>query len=268
MTVTRSLRRRVALLAALCVMATLTSLWTTTTAANAVDLRDQIPIVAGTGLELQGGRQCAVGAVLKSRNWMSFATPYRQATRYAVMAKHCVWVGAEVELWGRNVGTVTWESPTYDFALVTIRPSTAQRPVCSGASQLHHCTIPAATPRAVGRIIIDSPSGPRSVPISGIGSPTPGERFCTSGSITNVNCGFHPAGVPPTGWEAGQLAARSTNGRNVAPGDSGAPVMSIGGTLYGIVIQAGYPLHRDLLAYLSIHAIFQDLDNAYAIAPA
>lgn len=268
MTVIRSLRRAVALLAVIGSCATLAALSPSAPAAADESLRDQIPIVAGTALELPGAGQCTAGAVLRSRTWMSLATPFRQATRYVVLAKHCAYVDDEIEVDGQVVGTVTWVSATYDAALATIPPSTVQRPICSGASQLHHCTIPPATPRAVGRIIVTNFSQPQAVPISGTGSPSPEQRFCTSGSVSFVNCGFRPAGVPPVGWGPGQLAGRTHNGRNVMIGDSGGPVMSVGGTLYGIITRGGYPRYPDMIAYLPIETILQDLGYSYDIAPA
>lgn len=268
MRLTRSVRRVLALVVAVCGCVTLATLGPAAPPAQAQSLRYQIPIVAGTALELPGARQCTVGAVLKSRSWSSLATPFRKATRYAVIAKHCADVGREIRVIREVVGTVTWASPTYDVALATIPPSTVQRPICAGASQLHHCTIPAATPRAVGRIIITNFSQPAAVPISGIGSPSPDQHFCTSGSVSFVNCGFLPAGVPPEGWGTGELAARTTNGRNVVMGDSGGPVMSVGGTLYGIIVMGGFPVYPDMMGYLPIETIFRDLGYEYQVAPA
>lgn len=199
---------------------------------------------------------------------MSLASSFRQATRYAVLAKHCTGLGREIRVGGEVVGTVNWASPNYDVALATIPPSRVQRPLCTGASQLHHCIIRAATPRAVGRIIITNVARPAAVPISGTGSPSPEELFCTSGAVSFVNCGFLPAGVPPSGWGTGELAARTTNGRNVMFGDSGGPVMSIGGTLYGMIVLGGYPTYPDMMGYLPVETIFQDLDDEYGLAPA
>lgn len=268
MKLTRLVRRVMVLLVAVCCCATLATFGSAAPTAHAQSLRHQIPIVAGTAVGLVGARQCTVGAVLKSRTWLSLATPFRQATRYAVLAKHCTGVGRGIRVAGEVVGRVTWASSTYDVALATIPPSTVQRPLCSGASQLHRCTIPAATPRAVGRVIITNLSQPQAVPVSGTGSPSPDELFCTSGSVSFVNCGFLPAGVPPTGWGPGELAARTTNGRNVIAGDSGGPVMSIRGTLYGMIALGGYPTYPNMMGYLPIETILQDLGYEYQLAPA
>lgn len=262
---TFSARSRAALFAGMCVVALLGPAIPT---ASAQSLRDQIPIMAGTALDLTGARRCTAGAVLRSRSWLSLAMPIRRATRYVVLAKHCTDLGNPIRVGGQVVGSVSWVSPEYDLALATIPPSTVQRPICHGASQLHNCTIPAATPKAVGRIILTEGSTQRDVAIPGIGVPAVGERFCTSGSVSFLNCGFQVADVPPTGWRAGAAAAHTLNGRNVIFGDSGGPVASIDGRLYGIIIFRGEPAYPGMMGYLPMSVVFQDLGYGYELAPA
>ncbi|MWV29522.1 hypothetical protein [Rathayibacter iranicus] len=224
--------------------------------------------MAGTALELTGARRCTAGAVLRSRSWISRATPISRATRYIVLARHCTDLGNPIRVGGEVVGSVTWASPNYDLAIATIPPSTAQRPLCGGASQLHHCVIPSATPKAVGRIILNDGSAQRAVTIPGTGVPAVGERLCTSGSVSFVNCGFRIVDVPRSDWNPSAAATRTFNGRNVIFGDSGGPVASIGGRLYGIILFRGEPAHPGMMGYLPIYVVFQDLGYSYELAPA
>lgn len=263
-----SLRRTLALLAGICGTALLASLCPAAPAANAQSVRDQIPIVAGTALEVDGAHQCTAGAVLQSRSWISLATPIGRATRYVVLAKHCADFRDTISVDGQVVGRVTWLSPTHDIEIATIPPSVVQRPFCSGASQLHHCTIPPATPRAVGRIILSSAPTRGTVPVTGFGVPDVGEHFCTSGSVSYVNCGFVISDIPPVGFPPGTQLARTVNGMSIQPGDSGGPVMSLSGRLYGIISMRGKNNYVGTIGYVPMYVVSQDLGGDYALAPA
>ncbi|MWV29913.1 hypothetical protein [Rathayibacter iranicus] len=266
MIISRSLRR--ALLAGFCGTALLMSFCPAAPAANAQSIRDQIPIVAGTALRVYGSHRCTAGVVLRSRSWVSLATPIGRATRYVVLAKHCADYADPISVDGQVVGRVSWRSPTYDIELATIPPSVAQRPVCSGASQLHHCTIPPATPRAVGRIILNSNPPENAVPIVGFGVPDVGERFCTSGSISYINCVFEITDTPPGQSQSGQDFARTMNGVTLQPGDSGGPVAGVNGRLYGIISKRGRDNYRDTIGYVPMFVVMQDLGYVYELAPA
>lgn len=264
----RSRRRIVTILAGICGLATLATLSPAVPSATAQSLRDQIPIVAGTALQLPGSRLCTAGAVLEARTWMSRATPVGRATRYVVLAKHCADIGSAVTVGGQVVGSVTWASSTYDLAIATIPPSQVQRPVCSGASQLHHCTIPAATPRAVGRIVLHRGPLLVAVPVVGFGVPAAGEFFCTSGAVSFVLCGFASVPIPPMWWPVGAVAAGTYDGLMPVPGDSGGPVVSYGGRLYGIIISGAINEYTGTLAYLPLPLVLQELGYIYGLAPA
>ncbi|MHC2186202.1 hypothetical protein ACVLV4_001855 [Rathayibacter agropyri] len=268
MTLTSSARRTTALLLGICGLATLITLTPAVPAATAQSLRDQIPVVAGTALEVQGGRLCTAGAVLRSVNWFSRASPIGSTTRYLAIPEHCADLGNTIKVGGEVVGTVTWVSSHYDLAIVMIPPSRVQRPICSGASQLHHCTIPPTTPRAVGRIVLNRGSTQQAVPIPGVGIAAVGERFCTSGAVSFVNCAFEVADTATAGLPPGELAARTTNGISLQPGDSGGPVANVSGRLYGIIISRGEDDERDIIGYLPMDIIFRDLGYDYALAPA
>ncbi|MHC2186205.1 hypothetical protein ACVLV4_001858 [Rathayibacter agropyri] len=266
MIISRSLRRT--LLAGICGTALLTSLCPAAPAANAQSVRDQIPVVAGTALRVYGYYRCTAGVVLQSRSWVSLATPIGRATRYVVLAKHCADYADPISVDGQVVGRVSWRSPTHDIELVTIPPSVVQRPVCSGASQLHHCTIPPATPRAVGRIILNSNPPENAVPVAGIGVPAVGERFCTSGSMSYINCAFEIADIPPDPSHPGEELARTVTGATLQPGDSGGPVTSVSGRLYGIITARGRDSYVGTIGYVPMFVLMQDLGYLYDLAPA
>ncbi|MHC2186208.1 hypothetical protein ACVLV4_001861 [Rathayibacter agropyri] len=268
MNISRSLRRIVALLAGVCGIVALVTLGPAVPAAKAQSLRDQIPIVGGTALEVPGARWCTAGVVLESRSWVALASPAWRATRYVALARHCAPLGSDIKVDGAVVGTVTWVSSTYDLEIVTVPPSTVQRPVCVGESQLHHCTIPPATPRAVGRIILGGGGRPRAIPVRGKGIPANGERFCTTGAASFVNCSFYTVYVPPHQRDLIPAAARSYSEFGIVGGDSGGPVASTIGTIYGIILLEGYGRQAGLMAYLPIDLIFQDLGYSYDLAPA
>lgn len=268
MTIISSARRTAALMLGICGLATIVTLSPAVPAATAQSLRDQIPIVAGTALELPGGRLCTAGAVLRSTSWFARTSPIGSATRYLAFAGHCASQGDTIKVAGQVAGTVTWVSSHYDLAIATIPPSTVQRPICSGASQLHHCTIPPATPRAVGRIILNRGSTQQAVPVPGAGIAAVGEHFCTSGAVSFVNCAFEVAETAPGEFPPGELAARTTNGITLEPGDSGGPVANVSGRLYGIILSRGEDEYRDIIAYLPMDIIFQDVRYDYALAPA
>ncbi|AZZ56923.1 trypsin-like peptidase domain-containing protein [Rathayibacter iranicus] len=261
-------RRTAALFVAICGLATVVTFGPAGPAATAQSLRDQIPIVAGTALEVEGARFCTAGAVLRATGLLSRAWPIANATRYVVMAGHCGTVGETVKVGDAVAGTITWVSSDYDLALVKIPPSTVQRPVCSGASQLHHCSIPPATPRAVGRIILNRGSTQQAVPVPGFGIAGVGEHFCTSGAVSFVNCTFEIASVKSSWLSPGELAAHTTTGFSLQPGDSGGPVANISGRLYGIIISGGEDDHAGVFGYIPMSTIFHDLGYDYELAPA
>ncbi|NRD08945.1 trypsin-like serine protease [Rathayibacter agropyri] len=202
---------------------------------------------------------------------MSLVAPVARATRYVVLAGHCAGLGDEITVGGQVVGTVTWKSTNHDVEIVKIPPSMISRPICSGASQLHHCTISNPTPKAVGRIILGSGPLPEAVPVRGIGVPALGERFCTSGAVSFVICSFELEEEipPPFGtWRPDEMAARTHNGYNTVDGDSGGPVASMGGRLYGIILVGGRDRIAGIMGYLPMDVIFQDLGYEYGLAPA
>ncbi|AND15635.1 trypsin-like serine protease [Rathayibacter tritici] len=266
------LRRRLGtriLLACIGVGVTLGMLSAGAAPASAVsEFREQIPIQAGSHVAI-GRFRCTVGAVLISTTWYGSMGPSARATRYIVTAGHCGHVGdpVRVNLQG-IIGSVIWESPILDAEIARIDPIAENNFGCDPSSALHRCTIATAyTRRATGRIFLfDNGGRYASLPVTGMGVPGVNEVFCTSGAYSGVNCswGIHP--LPP-GSPPYILGARTFRNQ-VEDGDSGGPVASRSGTLYGIISDGTYPKDPDpdFMTYVPLSRILQ-AQPGYTLAP-
>lgn len=237
--------------------------------ANAVsEFREQIPLQAGSHIAV-GESRCTVGAVLVSTSWYASLIPSARATRYIVTAGHCGEVGDPIRVNYQGViGSVVWKSAILDAEIAQIDPLPESRAGCDPSSTLHRCTVSTTyTPRAIGRIFLFDPAGRySSLPVTGMGAPAANEVFCTSGAHSGVNCtwGAHrlPPGAPPH-----VLGARTFRNQ-VEDGDSGGPVASRSGTLYGIISEGMYPHDPDpdFMSYVPLTRILQE-QSGYALAP-
>ena len=239
-------------------------------AAHADD-RWEYPIIAGSTVEVPGGRMCTVGAVLQSAGMFSRLTAYQRGVRYLVIAKHCVnEVGSAIRFRDEQIGEVSFMSPDRDIALVKVDPVMRRQPVCSGASQLHRCFISEdSTPRASGKILLRANNGVGVIPVAGSGDPRGDEIFCTSGSVTGVNCGWRLAAGDHDGvFPPGENVARSMRNQSVVMGDSGGPVAGRDGTLYGIITTRGNGQYEGLMSYVPMSKVFDTIGPYYALAPA
>jgi hypothetical protein len=237
----------------------------------AISPRARLPIAAGTRLQISGGT-CTAGVVLSRTNLLSRVSPSLAATRYVVTAKHCGGLGTAVKVGGVYVGDVTYVSRRWDFSVITVGPESHQLRHCSVTVSGHpSCyVLPTYTPRAVGEIEMSgrgSPFGGRAA-IPGLGAPAAREGFCSSGAVSGWYCGFH-AVAPPEGLEVegGDRAAQSFAGHSEG-GDSGGPMASAAGRIYGIIIGTGtlgtqweYDVY-----YISIDTVMQELVG-YQLAP-
>lgn len=232
------------------------------------EFRQQMPVQAGTQASFPDGR-CTVGAVLRSTRLLSYL-PQGRATRYLVMSEHCAHNGDPVTVMNHGViGHVIWTSHRSDLEIVQVDPLVRRQVSCNASSILHNCGINAYyTPRAIGNIFLRNHTGAYvSVPIAGTGTPGVNEIFCTSGAKTGVNCTWGISALPPDA-PANLLGARTWAG-NVVSGDSGGPVSSRAGRLYGI-ISAGAGAETsmpDAMSYVPISKVFEEQFN-YEIAPA
>jgi S1-C subfamily serine protease len=252
------------------------------TAANAVELRRQaVPIVAGTRLAMAQGGDCTAGVIMKKDTGFlrSLVSPRENATRYAVIAAHCVQRSDEVVLVAEEpVGKVVMRSPDHDLALVQIDPEVRQLTHCHVTSFGPSCSRSYSyTPRASGQVFLDTPRpgarGGGPVPMVGYGVPSAGEHFCTSGSSTGTQCSWQRADIP-TGsiWHQRGVpkSARSLDAV-VTKGDSGGPVVSQSGRFYGIIsdsgVLTGEPDLVDQMGYTDAHAVMV-FAAGYSMAPA
>ncbi|QWL30688.1 S1 family peptidase [Rathayibacter toxicus] len=234
-------------------------------------IRDQFPVVAGTALETPGARQCTIGAILKSSSFPDLLIMYRRATRYAVIARHCInFVGDTVKVGGEDLGNVSFISRTDDIALIKIKPNTRRQPTCFSSSLGPRCAIASSsTPRAEGQVILGSPASPRLMRVRGTGVPTRDETFCTSGSVTGVNCTWRTTPTPPAsdGFDPGEVAARTTSpALSVVFGDSGGPVLNTRGQLYGIIVRRGTDHLLGVAGYVPMSRVWATIGNYYNLA--
>lgn len=235
--------------------------------AHAQVLRSELPVVAGTRLEVPGGKQCTVGAVLRATGIIANISQYSRGIRYLLIAKHCAQDKAEVKVGDKAIGVVTWRASDDDLALVRVDPNSTRRVVCSGAYQLHRCTIvETITPRALGRVILDTPFSTRAVPMRPAATPGGNERFCTSGSTTGVNCSWIKTPTPATGYSPGEAAAANTDGVGVLVGDSGGPVVGTQGQFYGIIVTRGIGANLGLMGYIPSDRAMRALGSGYTLA--
>ena len=257
-------------LLALCVMAT-----TYSSQSQAVDqIRTELPVVAGTELQLADDQSCTAGVVLKSTKFWDNITAYRRAVRYVVTAKHCVVLNEVIKVGGHVIGKVIWVSPSTDIALIRVPPSTNNHQACGIThSGVQRCWLDVDYwPRASGKVILGAWAAreTRPEPVPGAGTPAPHAHYCTSGFVTDVNCMWFSSPFPPQfePYPASVVGA-SNNVRGLQPGDSGGPVMGYDGTIYGIISFRQQPMDPNLpyfMGYTSIARVSVELPD-YVLAP-
>lgn len=233
--------------------------------ANAQDsARTRTPIVAGTIVTGPRGNICTVGAVLKRNGPGSNLSPFIRAVRYLVLAKHCApQIGAAVFFNSVHIGTVSWMSASDDVELVQVAPSITLPQGCF--SSINGCFIGSiARPRAVGQVIMRVGGSEAPVPMRPPATPAMGERFCTSGSTTGVNCYWMLPGGRGINPAAQGFAV---NPLGLDFGDSGGPVISQQGQLYGIIQRGGMEGFWAFMRYMPIDQLFRQLDHEFDIAP-
>ena len=236
-------------------------------------IRQSLPIVAGTKLTYSGHRDCTAGLVLRWTGTLSNLTPYQRAVRYVLTAGHCGGVNTEVKVADISVGKVIWKSGKHDLALIRVEPSATRHAVCSAPSTGMSCSIAVDyTPRAVNQIILPSlrTRSEGLVRVTGTGAPSTNEVFCTSGAVTGVICTWGKEHV--TGWahpiENDTFRYAETYGSNIVQGDSGGPVASTSGKVYGIIAEFGRPETHSAtsMRYHSLDQFFSE-QHGYALAP-
>ena len=235
--------------------------------------RAALPIVAGTelvGTKLDGSDgSCTAGPVLVPAGIFQRITPYQNAVRYVVTAKHCFRNGDDIRAGGRHVGTIVWRSADSDLALVKVPPiQDSSSPLrCSTHSHAAFCSpIQSFTPMARGQVFMFQRARTRPVPVQG-SSDAPDERFCSSGAFSGILCVWHgisiPADVVPTFRHV--VAAEANEGANIEVGDSGGPMLTYGASLVGVI--SSRLADRNIVLYTPMSQVLQEL-HGYRLAPA
>jgi hypothetical protein len=261
---------RGAVLALLAVLVCVVAVIAPTAPASAVDaIRTRLPIVAGTELDFPTG-YCTAGLVVVRTGLLANITPRQRATRYVLTAKHCGRMGDPVSVGGREVGQVSWVDPVEDLELVRIDPTSHGQPFCSPTSQGFHCTgTPTYDPAASGRVVLTTLQSRAlsAIPVTGTGAPADGEVFCVSGKSSGQSCEFTSA---PWRSEIGPRTpgqALATGGTLILNGDSGGPVVSSRGRIYGVVESTATGTLHSALIYVRVSQFFADA-GGYGLAPA
>ncbi|MBD5382254.1 hypothetical protein ACR8AM_05655 [Clavibacter sepedonicus] len=240
------------------------------TPASAVDYeRTQYPVVGGTALQMRGG-YCTAGFVVKKDGFLANLSAASRATRYVVTAKHCGPVGTDVSVGGQYLGKVVWTSQISDLGMIEVAPNVRRIPHCSSRSTGISCiVITSYDPRAVGRVLLASlrTRSISTVPVTGFGdgAPSGDTDVCTSGATTGLSCLWtaHELTTEQVKY-AGEHGA-TTSGTGLLGGDSGCPVVSTSGLLYG-VHSAVFRSDPSLMTYISAGQFFLERPG-YSLAP-
>ncbi|RIJ45048.1 hypothetical protein DZF93_00465 [Clavibacter michiganensis subsp. insidiosus] len=228
---------------------------------------------AGTQLIFEGSQAgfahssdmaCTAGPVLRASGFFSNLTASAQAFRYVITAGHCASVGQAVRVADTQVGKVTWVSGQSDLALVRIDPYASRSPQCFPTTLgHHHCQIVTHyEPRATGQVILarNRLGQELPLPVTGSGVPQPREIYCVSGAQSGVNCTF--VSIPtPAGLNLGaHVLTSETHGAATTVGDSGGPVVSRSGKIYGIHVDGGRSGSQDesIEGYIPISQFFHE----------
>lgn len=243
-------------------------------------VRRSVPVQAGTEIIFPGAhsgpasspdRVCTAGPVMRATGILSRISPYLRAVRYVVTAGHCASaVGQHVRVGETDIGTVSWISNQSDLALVRVEPTSTRRTQCFHTSGgFPRCAINVIwNPRAVGRVIFDyNRSGHEaSLAVVGSGAPTAREQFCASGRSSGSLCAFETVVVAPNSKVPAHTTIAQSYDSNMATGDSGGPVLSRGGRIYGVLTDVGNPdgTGEGLIGYVAISQFFAER-SGYAL---
>lgn len=242
-------------------------------AAADVVVRNSLPVRGGTALIFNGAQvgsafspdqECTAGPVLRASGILSSLTQYQRAVRYVATAGHCASaVGQVVRVNDVNVGTVQWISTQSDLAIVRIEPTSTRYTQCHHTSGgFLRCQIVVNwLPRAGGQVILGYNRVGREsfLPVQGTGTPAARELFCITGARTGSDCNYRSVPTPPgSDLRPHEVVAENPN-QHRAPGDSGAPVVSRSGLVYGVFVAGGDPGPAENLgAYIPISELFRE----------
>ncbi|WP_246865180.1 serine protease [Clavibacter sepedonicus] len=222
--------------------------------AQAVDrwARSQLPVHAGSALVIAGAQSgfahgtdqdCTAGPVLKGTGLIANLSQYQRAVRFVAIPKHCGGRGPRgVFAGGTEIGSIIWESPDADLAIIRVEPRTTTSPVCHTGSWASGCSLVSHyEQRASGDVFIATNRNGQelALPVTGTKTPSDREFFCISGSKSGARCTWENVARPPL-FRVGshELVAETYRG-NLAHGDSGAPVFGRDRKIIGMAIGVG-----------------------------
>ncbi|WP_245149881.1 S1 family peptidase [Xanthomonas axonopodis] len=197
-------------------------------------------------------------------------TPYQNATRWLVLAKHCAPLNASVYSGNTAIGSVVWQSAASDLELVRVAPVTNQRYVWC---QAHHSGTGICnpflqySPLANNQVFMLSGGRERRLAVTGW-SNAPDEAFCTSGWSTGVRCVWLGMTLGPGNLRPNYdhiSAAHSYEANSLDAGDSGGAVLTYDRNLIGI-ISGRNSGDASILHYTPMAQVLQEL-YSYNLAP-
>ncbi|HEY6795426.1 MAG TPA: trypsin-like serine protease [Kineosporiaceae bacterium] len=239
--------------------------------------RGSVPFMAGT---MMSGTHmgCTAGLVLMDTSVFGGITEYRRSVRFILTAGHCGQVGDRFTTMpeGNVGGDVVWKSATHDLLLIRVEPRLDRgvAPGCIPGSGTLPCVAISSHyyPRAVGRVFTGGPGNSDSVAVGG--TTQSGVSICISGGVSGTICGHtsmpRPAGFPPDPPDAQDRAF--TSGPSTVPADSGGPLYSFNGNVFGILrgdnatMRAGGSIDILGAIYTPVSVFFAER-SGYALAP-
>ncbi|AWG02755.1 hypothetical protein DZF92_09700 [Clavibacter michiganensis subsp. insidiosus] len=241
--------------------------------------RHEAPVRPGSLIVgLEDGKACTAGPVLASSALVRSAfRRMHAATRYVLTAKHCFSMGADVNMVGGIKGVVMWQSPTDDVEMILVLPhATSTAPYVVPGSRSHH-VIPGRTiydPRAFNDVITArSPHLDQLFFMRLTGTGNPGRSsaaFVTSGVTGGVFDRWFYEETPPAQRNSNPNTASASSSlagpNRPAAGDSGGPVYSTNGIVYGVLSGNVYAWGINHLRYTPIDVILRQLGGAYHLA--
>ncbi|WDN10961.1 S1 family peptidase [Xanthomonas oryzae] len=232
--------------------------------------RDALPVISGSKVGVNTG-SCTAGAVVVPRNFLWRLTPYQNATRWLVLAKHCSLLGGTVYSRELPIGIVEWQSAASDLELVRVPPEPNPAYTWCQAHQNSGAAICNPylqyRPRAHNRVFMPRGGREARVPVAGW-SNAPDGQFCTSGWRTGVRCVWRGMSLGPGIAQPNYDHISAADGSEFVSldgGDSGGPVVTYDMHLIGI-ISSSDERTRSILFYTPMSQVLQELHD-YTLAP-
>ncbi|THJ48087.1 S1 family peptidase [Candidatus Frankia alpina] len=233
--------------------------------------RSAEPFMAGTTM-FSATKRCTAGLVLKDNSFFGGITEYRRSVRFILTAGHCGSVGDQwTTTSGQVVGKAVWKSAAHhDFLLIRVEPrrDLGVAPGCIPGSQRLPCVVVSSHyyPRAVGRVFTNGPVASESAPVNG--TSMSGIEHCLglgfSGAVCRHRSTERPRDEPADPPDAQDLSFTRGPVRFLQQGDSGSPLFSNNGNVFGIF--NGRMSDLQGARYTKVLLFFYE-QTGYALAP-